>query len=89
MKTNTKYTALEILKEVGIKKAEEKFGKMRIRIAGIAGIVKPEHLIKIQSETKSIEIVVGDEVLDLKFVGKSKHSVISDSAKEVLNNKVK
>lgn len=87
MKTNTKYTALEILKEAGIKKPEEQFGKVRIRIAGIAGIVKPDHLIKIQPETKSIEIVVGEEVFNLKFVGKSKHSVISDSAKKVLDTK--
>ena len=87
MKTNTKYTALEILKEAGIKSPETKFGKMRVRIAGISGIVKPEHLIKIQAGTKKIDILVGEEVKSLEFEGDEKASIISKLAKEVLNTK--
>lgn len=89
MKANTKYTALEILKAVGIKKPEDKFGKMRVRIAGISGIVKADHLIKIQAGTKEIDILVGEESKVLKFDGIEKKFVISKLAKEALDKQSK
>jgi hypothetical protein len=89
MKSNIKYTALEILKEVGIKNPENKIGKMRVRIAGISGIVKPDHLIKIQTGTKEIDILVGEEVKKFKFNGVEKSSSISKLAKEVLDKQSK
>jgi hypothetical protein len=81
MKANAKYTALEILKEAGIEKPEEKIGKMRVRIAGIAGIVKPDHLIKIQAETKKIDIIVGQEVKAIEIEGDEAEMIVSEAAK--------
>lgn len=89
MKNNTKYTALEILKGAGFKNPEKEFGKVKIRIAGIAGIVKPDHLIKIQLGTKRIDVQVANEVKVLKFDGFEEQSVISDNAKKVLNKQSK
>jgi hypothetical protein len=64
---NTKCTALDILTEAGIKDAESLFGTTRIRIGGIAGIVKPDHLIRIPTETKTLEVIVGNSVHDVKI----------------------
>ena len=89
MKTNTKYTALEILTAAKIVDAEAVFGKMRVRIAGIAGIVKPDHLIKIQSGTKEIDIIVGVESYKVAFEGDEKEQAVSDAAKVSLEAKGK
>jgi hypothetical protein len=89
MKANTKYTALELLKEAKIKNPESKFGKVRIMIAGIAGIIKPDHLIKIQPNTKSIDILIGNENVSLKIDGSEKSSCVSKLAKEILNKQSK
>lgn len=53
-----KYTAKELTDKAGFK--DVKFGKTRVRIGGIRGIVKPDHLIKINSE--KVEVMVGNEV---------------------------
>ena len=84
MKANTKYTALEILTEAGIEKPEEKIGKMRVRIAGIAGIVKPDHLVKIQSGTEEIDILVGEEAVKVKIDGDQSEQEVSEAAKVAL-----
>lgn len=67
MKANAKYTAIEILTAAGIEAPETKIGKMRVRIAGVTGIVKPEHTIKFQPGTKEVEIIVGQDVTTLKL----------------------
>lgn len=61
MKSNTKYTALEILKTAGFKNPNSKFGKYRIVIGGLQGIVDPSKVLRIPSETKELEVVVGIE----------------------------
>jgi hypothetical protein len=89
MKANAKYTALEILVACGVEKPEEKIGKMRVRIAGISGIVKPDHLIKIQAGTEKIDVVVGVDTFELKLEGDNEESVVSDEAKVVIEGKAK
>jgi hypothetical protein len=73
MITNKKYTALEILKALDLKTfkvgeaeftPEQVFGKVRVMIGGIMGIVKPEHAIRVVS-TGKLEIVVGNEKYEL------------------------
>jgi hypothetical protein len=88
MKNNTKYTAIEILKLAGIEKPEEKIGKMRVRIAGIAGIVKPDQLIKIQPGTTEVEVIVGQETATIP-VEKNEEAAVSDAAKATLEAKGK
>lgn len=85
LKSNTKYTALEILTDAGIKNAEEKFGKVRVVIGGIMGIVKPYHVIGISDGTKTLEITVGINTTNVK-VGASKNADISIGAREALDN---
>lgn len=80
MKANTKYTALEILKEARVPGAEKAFGKVRIRIAGIHGIVKPDHLIRFQPDAKRVEIVVGADSYELKLEKGGKNAHFSDEA---------
>lgn len=81
MKANAKYTALEILQVAGVEKPEEKIGKTRVRIAGVAGIVKPNHLIKIQPETTEIEIIVGIESKKITLEKGEAEPIISKAAK--------
>lgn len=64
---NTKVTALDVLKECGVKTPADKFGKVRVRIGGIAGINRPDYLITIQPETTSLEVIVGSEIYDLEL----------------------
>jgi len=85
MKANTKYTALEILKEAGYKNAEDKFGKFRVVIGGIMGIVKPDHVVGISEGTKNLEITVGIETKIIKVLS-SKNAEVSDGARETLDN---
>ncbi len=89
MKTNTKYTALEILTVAKIADAGAVFGKIRVRIAGIAGIVKPDHLIKIQPGTKEIEIIVGVDSYKLAFEEGEAEQAVSEGAKVALEVKGK
>ena len=86
---NTKVTALEILQECEIKDAENVFGNMRVRIGGIMGITGPQHLINIPAEATEIEVIVGNEVIDLVLSEGNEENnaeirVISDEAKVVL-----
>ena len=83
MKANTRYTALEILSEVApTTPPGEVFGKTRVTIGGIAGIVKPGHVINIPSGTKEIEVIVGNEILTAKIEGDEKDHTVSEAAKE-------
>lgn len=58
-----KYTAKQITDKAGFE--DVKFGKDRVRIAGIRGIVKPKHKINIQPSSEEIEVVVGNETKKL------------------------
>lgn len=87
MKANTKYTALEILTEAGIEKPEEKFGKFRIIIGGILGIVKPDHVIRIQSGVKEIDVVVGIETVTIHVDADSKEATVSEGARIAIDAK--
>lgn len=86
MKSNVKVTALEILEAAGVSEAGEVFGKTRVRIGGIAGIVSPDHLVKIQPGVEKIEIIVGVEAttLELEPAGDPE---ISEKAKEALEKR--
>jgi hypothetical protein len=57
-----KYTADELVKKAGFENVE--FGKDRVRIGGIRGIVTADHKIKINSE--EVEVMVGNEVKTAK-----------------------
>ena len=84
MKSNAKYTALEILTAANIVGAPDLFGKVRVRIAGIAGIVTPGHLIKIGPSVKVIDIILGTEKHEVKIEGIEENFVASEEAKKVL-----
>lgn len=59
-----KYTAKQITDLAGFEKVE--FGKDRVRIAGLRGIVTAEHKINIQPGSKEITVMVGREPKKLK-----------------------
>lgn len=89
---NTKVTALEILKEIGIKNAEDKFGKIRVRIGGLSGINTPDHLVKIQPNTRAIEVIVGTDVYELNLADGNAQdnkniATVTENAKSVLEKK--
>lgn len=67
MKSNAKYTALEILDAAGFDNASEIFGKVKVRIGGIVGISKPDHKINIPEGTKEVDVIVGRELAVLKI----------------------
>lgn len=87
MKSNGKYTALEILTAAKVRDPQDAFGFYRVRIGGIAGITRPEHLIKIHGGMQTLSVVVGNEKYELKLEKESEETVISDAAKEVLEAK--
>jgi hypothetical protein len=86
MKSNSTYTALEILKATGAEKftvdekeytAEEVFGKASVMIGGIRGIVAGEKIINIPTETESLDIMVGVSTFSIaieKNDGDKEHS---------------
>ncbi|PIY96083.1 MAG: hypothetical protein COY66_05000 [Candidatus Kerfeldbacteria bacterium CG_4_10_14_0_8_um_filter_42_10] len=82
MKANAKYTAAEILTEAGMDVA--KLGKMAVTIGGIAGIVSPDHLIKLPADAMSIVVIVGEEKATINLAEPSDDSEISEDAKTVL-----
>jgi len=89
MKANTKYTALEILTEAGVRNPEEKFGKMRVLIGGITGIVNQDHLINVPDGIKKIDIIVGIEKFSVKINKGGKERIISNNAQEILDDQGK
>jgi len=89
MKANAKYTALEILQAAGVPEPEGKIGKVRVRIAGIAGIVKPDRLIRFQAGTEGVEVIVGVESYDLVLEGGGEQTEISEAAHAALEVKGK
>lgn len=86
MKANGIYTAIELMQAAGFEEPEKIIGSFKVVIAGVRGISKPDHLIKIQPGTKEIEVVGGLEVkkLNLEEAG---DKVISDSARLALDKK--
>lgn len=67
MKANKKYTALELVTAAGFEGVE--FGKIRVRIGGIPGIVTPDHSIRVTAGTTEIDVMVGMEVKKVTFEG--------------------
>jgi hypothetical protein len=86
MIANTKYTALEILTAAGIEKPEEKFGKVRVRIGGIHGIVKPDHIIRIPNGTKEVAVLVGVETATIPLE-EGAEAAVSESAQKAIEAK--
>ena len=87
LKRRTKYTAVEILKASGIAKAEEQIGKLRVRIAGLAGINTPDHLIKIPEGVTEIDVLVGEELVKVPVELDDAEGTISEGAKVALDKK--
>lgn len=84
MKANTKYTAGELVTAAfPTLKTEDIFGKLRVRIGGLSGIVKPTHTIFVSPGTKELEVIVGNETASLKFEGDEKEPSHSETAKAV------
>ena len=83
MKANTRYTALEILTAAGFEDPTV-FGKMKVIIAGVRGIVTPNHVITIQAGTKEIDVVVGIEVKKLTFESDEESRLVSEEAAKAL-----
>lgn len=84
MKTNTIYTALEILTIAGIEKPEEKIGKMRVRIGGIP-VNKPDHLVYVSPGSEALIIIVGIESFDVSLESGPEEKEISTGAREKLD----
>lgn len=83
---NTKVTAVEILKELGIKNAENVFGKMRVRIGGIAGINAADKVINLPPETKTVEVIVGNELYELELAkGREDITDVTEGARAALD----
>jgi hypothetical protein len=92
MKTNTRITAGEIISSVltpdsQFKTIEEIFGKVRVRIAGISGIVTPEHIINIPTGVKEIDVIIGNESTKITFEGDNEIKQQTDKASEALKAK--
>ena len=89
MKANSKYTALELLTEAGVETPQDKFGKVRIVIGGLSGIVNPDHLIRVQPGTKKLSIIVGVDPfeVELEDAEEGADSLISEGARAVLDAK--
>jgi hypothetical protein len=87
MKGNSKLTALEVLTAAGFEKPAEKIGKMRVRIAGIRGIVTPDHLISIPAGVEAIDVVLGDETKEVKLEGSFEQKQFTEAARVALEEK--
>lgn len=81
-----RYTALEVLTAAGVEKPEEYFGKQRVIIGGIRGIVTPDHLVKVQKGSKKLEILAGDKGYQVDIVPQEGDEpvAVSDEAKKVV-----
>ena len=84
MKGNTKYTALEILTAAGVEKPEEVLGKMAVNIAGISGIVSPNHVVLINPGTEKIVVIIGNESKEVAIDGEEEEQTASEGTKKVL-----
>lgn len=84
MKANGKYTAIEILTAAGFDKPEESIGKVRVRIGGIPGIVRPDYVVRIPEGTTEIDVMVGQETKKVTFEADHETPAISESAKASL-----
>ena len=89
---NTKVTALEVLTELGIKNTDDIFGKMRVRIGGIAGINSGDRVINLPPEVKAVEVIVGDQLYELELAKGTKEdnadvATVSEGAKEIIEAK--
>jgi hypothetical protein len=81
-----KFTALEVLQKVGTTfkvgeaqfEAKDVFGKMRVRIGGIAGIVDADKLLNLQPG--EIDIIVGSETYKVEIEAREE---ISEEVKAV------
>lgn len=83
---NSKVTAVEILTELGVKNADKVFGKMRVRIGGIAGINKATRVINIPASVKKIEVIVGSDLYELELAaGRKEIADISEGARATLD----
>jgi hypothetical protein len=87
MKGNTKYTALEILTEAGVENPSEVFGKVAVTIAGISGIVNPDHVILIGNEEEKAVVIVGNEAKEVAVEKRDGDQEASEGTKVVLEAK--
>lgn len=88
---NTKITAKEVLKEVGILDTSV-FGTMRVRIGGIAGINDPDRVINIAPTAKTLEVIVGNDLYELELAKGTKENnadvaTVTSEAKAVIEDK--
>lgn len=83
MKSNTKYTALEVLTEAGYKEAESIFGKVRVIIGGISGIVRPDYVLNFPVGTTQIDIVVGNTIKKVEISEGEDEPEMSELAKRI------
>lgn len=101
MKSNTVYTALELVQEAvkgtpaeSLDLANNVIGKVRLSIGGIRGIVDPEKPVNIPSGTDQIEVSFGGDDAFVGFVefdsvaGEREHSPGARESKDKLGRKV-
>lgn len=89
MRANAKYTAREILTAAGVENPESKFGKMRVVIAGLRGIVNPDYQVSIPAGSKSLDVVVGNENFTVELEEGDEDRLISEGAKKAGEAKAK
>lgn len=75
IKNNTKITAMDVLEALNVQTftvgeheytLENIWGAVRIRIAGIRGIVSPDHLLQIPEGVTEISVMVGENSYTLE-----------------------
>jgi hypothetical protein len=86
LKRNAIYTAKEIIEECG---ADPKLiGKVRVVIAGISGIVSPDHLVSLPFKmADKLEVIVATEAFTLDLDGPVVNAEMSEGAKVVVQAK--
>ena len=85
MKNNTKYSAVEIVKEAG--GDPKAIGAMRVRIGGLP-VNKPDQLIMVQPGVESLEVIIGNEKPAIvKFTAGTDERTVTEEAHKTLETR--
>lgn len=85
MKSGAKYTAAEIVSELGYK-PEEIIGKVRVRIGGLP-VNRVDHLVVVQAGVEKLDVIVGTERTEVELEKAEKELFVSQDAKDALEMK--
>ncbi len=83
MKANSKYTADEILRDLGYD-PEKTVGAMRVIIGGVR-VNSLGHSIKFQTDATEIEVIVGNKTHEIKFANPGDSVFVSTGSQESID----